>query len=190
MKLILGSNSPRRKELLAGLDMEFTVDTGNNFEEIVPEGMRAEKVPLYFAEGKSDGFHRPLEEDEILLTADTVVLIPGEKEPLGKPDGRAGAVDMLSRLSGKTHKVITGVCLRSKTRKTIFEDVTEVHFTDLTPQQIDYYVDNYHPFDKAGAYGIQEWIGYAAIDKINGSFYNVMGLPVHKVYEEIAKFVD
>lgn len=185
-RIILGSGSPRRRELLAGLGLDFTVDTGNNFEETVPPGAAPETVPLLMAEGKSMGFHRPLEADELLITADTVV-ITGDKV-LGKPHSREEAFSMLRELSGKPHKVISAVCLRTCAMKRSIVDSTVVYVSVLSDGEIEYYIDACKPYDKAGAYGIQEWIGYAAMGRIEGSFYNVMGLPVHRVWEELRHF--
>ncbi len=182
-KIILASGSPRRRELLAGLDIEFTVDTGNSFEEIVPDGMKATDVPSYMAKGKSQSFHRALEDDEILLTADTVVV--ADSLLMGKPHSEQEARNMLHTLSGRHHKVITAVVLRSNGKTVSFEDTTYVTFSALSDAEIDYYISHYKPFDKAGAYGIQEWIGYVGIEKISGSYFNVMGLPVHKVYKAL-----
>ena len=182
-RLILASGSPRRRELLAGLDLEFTVDTLNSFEEAVPAGMKAEDVPLYMAEGKSLGFHRSLDENEVLLTADTVVI--ADETLMGKPHDRQQAMDMLRRLSGREHSVLTAVVLRGLGKKINFVDTTLVSFSPLSEEEINYYIDRYRPFDKAGAYGIQEWIGYMGIDKISGSYFNVMGLPVHRVYKAL-----
>lgn len=186
-KIILGSGSPRRKELMAGLDLEFTVDTGNTFEEKFDPDTPHCKVPSLMARGKSHGFRRPLEEDEVLVTADTMVLL-GSKI-LGKPHSREDAVAMLKALSGNTHEVITAVTIRDCRRETTFEDSTLVTFRELSDDEINWYIDRYKPFDKAGAYGVQEWIGYVAITGIEGSFYNVMGFPVHKVYAELKKFL-
>ncbi|MBR5724186.1 MAG: septum formation protein Maf [Bacteroidales bacterium] len=186
-RIILGSNSPRRRELLAGLDIDFTVDTGNTFEEQLEPGVEAHEVPLHLSAGKSHGFHRPLERDEVLITSDTVVIVDGEV--LGKPHSREEAVEMLRRLSGRAHEVVTAVTLRDCAKEETFSDSTQVHFEPLTPEQIDYYVDRYRPFDKAGAYGIQEWIGYVGISSIEGSFYNVMGFPVHRVWKELQQFL-
>ncbi|MBQ9475071.1 MAG: septum formation protein Maf [Bacteroidales bacterium] len=192
-KLILGSQSPRRKSLLEGLDVSFTVDTRNNFEE--PELPRGEmslsdarNVPLRLSKGKSHGFHRPLLPDEILLTAETVVLAGGRI--LGKPANPAEAAEMLCLLSGRDHEVVTGVVLRCPGREVSFTDTTLVGFSELTEDEISYYINKYRPFDKAGSYGVQEWIGYAKIGRIEGSYYNVMGLPVHKVYSELQKFLS
>lgn len=187
-KIVLASASPRRKELLQGLGIDFTVDTLNNFVEVVPEGTSPRDVPVLMAEGKSKGFHRELAPDEILITADTVVILPGESDKcLGKPHSREDAIEMLRSLGGRWHEVITAVCVRTREYRNTVADCTKVHFNELSGRQIEYYVDNFKPFDKAGAYGIQEWIGYAAIDSIEGSFYNVMGLPVHLVYSELKK---
>lgn len=185
-KLILGSGSPRRRELLEGLGVPFTVDTGNSFKEGVPAGVSHEDVPVLMSEGKSHGFHRPLQADEILLTADTMVLCGGDI--LGKPSGRDDAVRMLRELSGRGHKVITAVTMRDCGRHVTLTDTAGVWFRDLTEEEIGYYVDNCRPFDKAGAYGIQEWIGYVGIERIEGSFFNIMGLPVHLVYRLLRQF--
>lgn len=187
VKIILGSNSPRRRELLAGLEVDFTVDTGNNFEESMPEGTPGAEIPVLMAKGKSHGFHRPLAADEILITADTVVLAH-DGRVLGKPHSREQAEDMLRLLSGRTHEVVTAVTFRSAVKEESFTDSTLVRFCELSEEEIAYYIDKCKPYDKAGAYGIQEWIGYALISGIDGSFYNVMGFPVHKVYATLKKF--
>ena len=186
-KIILGSNSPRRKELLAGLDIEFTVDTGNTFEEVYSEDTPHERIPEVLSEGKSYGFHRALEEGEILITSDTLVLC-GDRV-MGKPHSREEAIDMLRCLSGREHKVITAVTVRGCERCTTSSDTAIVHFKELTDNEIEYYIDNFKPFDKAGAYGIQEWIGYIGIDRIEGSYFTIMGFPVHLVYSMLQKFV-
>ena len=186
-RIILGSASPRRRELLAGLDVEFTVDTGNTFEEFVDESVPHCDIPALMSEGKSRGFHRALEPDEILITADTMVLLGGRL--LGKPCDREDAVRMLRELSGREHEVITAVTLRTVDHFETFTDSSLVTFASLTDDEIDYYIDKYRPFDKAGAYGVQEWIGYVAITGIRGSFYNVMGLPVHALYRHLLKLV-
>lgn len=193
MKIILGSGSPRRRELLGGLDIPFTVDTENTFEEKEIPFTDPSEVPVAMAVGKSHGFHRPLEADELLITADTVVVLHGDDgtaRVIGKPHDRQSAVDMLHALSGKVHEVITAVVIRGRDWEKCFTDSTLVRFNALTDSEIGYYIDKYRPYDKAGSYGVQEWIGYVAIDRIEGSFYNVMGFPVHKVYAEIAKFVN
>lgn len=185
VKIILGSASPRRRELLSGLDIDFTIDTGNSFRESMDEGADPHEIPVRMAEGKSQGFHRPLDKDELLITADTVVILREEGRVLGKPHSREEAVEMLQALSGRTHEVLTAVCFRDLGSVKTVTDSTLVHFRRLDSDEIDHYVDKYRPYDKAGSYGVQEWIGYVAIDHIEGSFYNVMGLPVHAVYEEI-----
>lgn len=184
--IILGSNSPRRRELLGGLGLSFSVDTGNSFDEIIAPGTKAEDVAALLSRGKSHGFHRDLTEDELLITADTVVIV--DDRVLGKPHSREEAVEMLQTLSGRSHVVITAVTLRDCCKEITVSDSTEVIFNNLSQDEIDYYIDNYKPFDKAGAYGVQEWIGYTGISTIKGSFYNVMGLPVHRVWEELKRF--
>lgn len=186
-KIILGSNSPRRRELLAGLNIPFVVDTRNTFEESIPDNVAAEQIPSLMSEGKSLGFWRQLEEDEILITSDTLVLC--DDKPLGKPTDREDAVRMLKILSDREHHVITAVTFRDKDKTETVADTTAVRFKSLDDDEIAYYLDTFKPYDKAGAYGVQEWIGYIAISGINGSFYNVMGLPVHLVYEVLKRFV-
>ena len=186
-RIILGSGSPRRRELLGGLDIEFEVDTGNNFEETYPEDTPLETIPAVLSEGKSMGFHRELNENEILMTSDTLVLC-GERV-MGKPHSREEAIDMIKTLSGRSHKVITAVTVRDSSRMKTMSDTAHVHFKVLTDSQIEYYIDNYRPYDKAGAYGIQEWIGYIGIDRIEGSYFTIMGLPVHLAYELLTEFI-
>lgn len=187
-KIILGSNSPRRKELLAGLDIDFTVDTGNTFEETYDPSTPHEQIPEVLSEGKSYGFHRELKEDEILVTSDTLVLC-GDRV-MGKPHSREEAYDMLRFLSGREHKVITAVTIRDNKSCRTSSDTAIVNFKELTDNKIYYCIDNFKPFDKAGAYGIQEWIGYIGIGKIEGSYFTIMGFPVHLVYQELLKFTE
>ena len=186
-RIILGSNSPRRRELLAGLGIDFTVDTGNGFAESAEPGVEAHQVPVDMSLGKSHGFHRPLEDDEILITADTVVIVDGRV--LGKPHSREEAEEMLHTLSGRTHEVVTAVTIRDKRGEKCFSVSSIVEFCRLEDWEIDSYIDNFKPYDKAGAYGVQEWIGYVGISRIEGSFYNVMGLPVHRIWQELKKFL-
>jgi len=186
-KIILASSSPRRKELLSGLGIEFTTDTRNNFSEGPEPGVNPHRIPVDMSIGKSHGFHRELSPEEILITADTVVIIDGKM--LGKPHSRTQAQEMLSTLSGRTHEVVTAVTIRSCEREETFTDSTEVSFCTLSHEEIDAYIDKFQPYDKAGAYGVQEWIGYVGITSIKGSFYNVMGLPVHKVWKELQSFL-
>lgn len=185
-KIILGSGSPRRKELLAGLDIDFSVDTGNTFDETYDEDIPHERIPEILSIGKSHGFHRALEDDEILITSDTLVMC-GDRV-MGKPHSREEAIEMLTFLSGKEHKVITAVTIRDNRKAITSSDTAIVSFKTLTTGDIEYYVDTYKPYDKAGAYGIQEWIGYMGIDRINGSYFTIMGLPVHLVYEMLNRF--
>ena len=186
-KVILGSGSPRRRELMESLDIDFMVDTDTDFKESFnvhhPDGF----VPERMSEGKSHGFHRPLADDEILITADTMVFCGDEM--MGKPRDRKDAVRMLRDLSGREHQVITAVTIRTATREKSFSDLTRVWFKELSDSEINYYIDNYKPFDKAGAYGCQEWIGAVGISRIEGSFYNVVGFPVHRVWEELMEFI-
>lgn len=185
-RLVLASASPRRRELLAGLGVEFTVDTLNSFEEIPPQGLPYAQYPEYMAKGKSHGFHRELDKDEILITADTMVLCCDEI--MGKPVDRQDAIRMVNKLQDNCHQVLTGVCIRSVEKEITFTAVADVHFGKLSQEEIEYYIDTYKPYDKAGAYGIQEWVGYAGIKRIDGSFYNVMGLPVHMLYNALKEF--
>lgn len=179
MKLLLASQSPRRKELLLNLGFTFEV-VKINCEEIVPEHIQIGASAAYLSELKANAF-RSLVDGEVLLTADTVVAI--DNQFLGKPADEEDATKMLKMLSGKTHQVYTGITIRTP-EKTITEtDVAEVEFDDLTDQEIEYYIQQYHPFDKAGSYGIQEWLGMAKIKRLNGSFYTIMGLPTHLVYK-------
>lgn len=186
-RIILASGSPRRRDLLGGLGVEFTVDTGSFFVESAEPGVDAYQVPVDMAEGKSHGFHRPLEDDEVLITADTVVIVGGEV--LGKPADREDAFRMLRALSGRDHDVVTAVVIRSVEKEVSFAVRTAVTFDTLSDADIAYYVDNFKPYDKAGAYGIQEWIGYAGISRIEGSFYNVVGFPVQRVWTELKAFL-
>ena len=186
-KIILASGSPRRKELLAGLCIDFEVDTRNNFEEVYSPDIEHEQIPEVLSIGKSNGFHRPLEKDEILITSDTLVLCEGKV--MGKPRSREEAYEMLKMLSGQEHKVITAVSIRNHERIVTFSDTSIVSFKSLTDSEIYFYIDTFKPFDKAGAYGIQEWIGYIGIDRIEGSYFTIMGFPVHLVYKHLQDFI-
>ena len=192
-RIILASGSPRRRELLKGLDIDFTVDTGNSFTESVPEGTSYDQVPVLMAEGKSAGFHRPLEDNEILITADTMVILPPSEgrggEILGKPRDAEDAARMLRDLSGRKHHVTTAVTIRSNAHKDTFTATTQVWFKPLSEDEISYYIDTYKPFDKAGAYAIQEWIGHIGITRIEGSYFNVVGFPVQRVWEHLQAFL-
>ena len=186
-RIILASGSPRRKELLAGLNIDFEVDVRNDFDESYDPQTPHERIPEVLSEGKSYGFHRELRDDEILITSDTLVLC-GDRV-MGKPHSREEAYDMLRYLSGRSHMVITAVTLRDKYSCHTCSDTAYVHFKELTDNEIYYYIDQFKPYDKAGAYGIQEWIGYIGIDKIEGSYFTIMGFPVHLVYHELLKFI-
>lgn len=187
-RLLLASQSPRRRELLAACGLPYELAPRFDCEELYPADLPAEEVPLYLSQLKSRAYPEPLGENDILLTADTVVVLDGRV--LGKPRGREEAVGMLHSLSGRRHTVVSGVTFRTAARQHSFSARTDVWFRPLADEEIDYYVERFHPFDKAGSYGIQEWIGYVAIERIEGSFYNVMGLPVQKVYTELNKFLN
>jgi len=184
-KLILGSASPRRQELLKSLGFEFTTKPINANEDFSPE-LKAQQIPIYLAEKKANAYPDQLKDDEILITSDTIVWCVGKV--LNKPADFAEGKIMLESLSGKMHEVFTAVCLKSKNKQITFYDTSKVYFKKLKLEEIEYYLTNFSPYDKAGGYGVQDWIGYIGIDKIEGSFYNVMGLPVKELYEELIKF--
>lgn len=183
MKIVLASHSPRRQELLKGLGVDFSVNVINGIDESYPATMPKEEVAEHLAVKKHEAY--TVGEDELLITADTIVVV--DDEILGKPKDAADARRMLRTISGRTHKVVTGVCLVTATECRSFSVATEVTFRQLRDSEIDYYVERYKPFDKAGAYGIQEWIGYVGVEGIRGSYYNVMGFPVQRVYEEMTR---
>lgn len=183
MKIVLASNSPRRRELLSGLGFEYEVRTLPGLDESYPDGLSMEEIPKYISRKKAAAY--TLGEDELLITADTIVWLEGEV--LGKPADEEEARLMLHKLSGKTHQVVTGVTLSTTTLQHSFSSVSQVTFAQLSDEEIDYYVSRYCPLDKAGAYGIQEWIGYIGVTSIQGSYFNVMGLPVQRLYTEMKK---
>lgn len=188
-RLILASNSPRRKELLAGLGLEFEVRVMKGIDESYPDDLVGEDIPKYISMQKAKAYIPTLAPDEVLITSDTIVYIDGKV--LGKPRDATDAHDMLRLLSGRTHEVITGVTIVESGREPrCFATTTLVTFKQLTDDEINYYITNYRPFDKAGAYGIQEWIGYIGVTSIEGSYFNVMGLPVQRVYESLINKVD
>ena len=187
-RLLLASQSPRRRELLSGCGLPYELAPRYACEERYPAGLPAEEVPRYLSRLKSEAYPFPLDERDILLTADTVVVL-GDRV-LGKPHDRADAVAMLRALAGRSHVVVSGVTLRTVHASHTFTARSEVWFRPLRDEEIDYYVDTCRPYDKAGSYGIQEWLGYVAIERIDGSFYNVMGLPVQRLYTELEKFTD
>ncbi|SEF90686.1 septum formation protein [Xylanibacter ruminicola] len=182
-KIILASNSPRRKELLAGLGLPFEVRVLNGIDESFPSSLPVSDVALYIAGKKADAYRVNMSSDELIITADTIVIVGDEI--LGKPHDEADAVRMLREISGRTHQVTTGVCLVAEGWERRFSVTTDVTFKTLSDEEIHYYIDHYHPYDKAGAYGIQEWIGYIGVTGLNGSYYNVMGLPVQRIYEAL-----
>lgn len=185
-KLILSSNSPRRKELLSGLGIPFQVRIIDDIDESYPADLNSLEVASYISKKKSEAYKTTLQDDEIVITADTVVLC--EDEILGKPKDEEEAYKMLETLSGKVHQVITGVTIALKDKEKTFSVVTDVTFKALSSQEINYYIKTYKPFDKAGAYGIQEWIGYIGVTSLQGSYFNVMGLPVQRIYEELKTY--
>lgn len=184
-RLILGSKSPRRNELMAGLGLPYVVKT-QEVEEDFPATMFTREVASYLAEKKARSLRPELEERDLLITADTVVIV--RDQILNKPGSKEEALEMLQKLSGNVHQVVTGVCLMDLNKTVVFEDLTEVHFKELKDAELSEYIEKFRPYDKAGAYGVQEWIGYVAVYKLVGSFYNVMGLPVHRIYEELKKW--
>jgi septum formation protein len=183
-KLILASNSPRRKEILSQAGFQFEVKV-KEIEEIYPPEILDENVPEFLAHLKAKAFESEIK-NEIVITADTVVLL--NKKILGKPKDQADAKNMLKAMSANVHRVVSGVCIMTKNELFTFSDFTDVHFKKLTDSEIDFYIQTYKPFDKAGAYGIQEWIGMIGIEKIVGSYYNVMGLPIHIVYKQLERY--
>jgi septum formation protein len=183
MKIILASNSPRRKELLSGIDIPYEINVLPNIDESYPEAIPHEEVAEFLAQKKASAYLAELQNDTLLITADTIVLL--HDKILEKPTGKADAKQMLHRLSGETHRVITGVCLTTKEKQRSFSAVSHVTFGNLTDEEINYYVEKYNPMDKAGAYGVQEWIGYVAVKHIEGSYFNIMGLPIYRVYREL-----
>lgn len=184
--IILASNSPRRRELLGGLGISFEVKVLPDIEESYPEDLPVAQIAEYIAREKADAYRELMVPDNLIITADTIVVV--DDEVMGKPVDAADAQRMLRKLSGKAHQVITGVCLMTTTRKRVFSVTTDVTFKQLSDEEIDYYINTYRPFDKAGAYGIQEWIGYVGVTGLNGSYFNVMGLPVQRIYQELAAF--
>jgi septum formation protein len=185
-KIILASNSPRRKELLSGLDLDYEVKTLPDIEEIYPDHLWKEEIPVYLARLKANAYQSQMEANTLLITADTIVW--SNDTVYGKPLDEIDAKKMLRALSAKTHEVITGVCLTSATKQVVFHALSQVKLAALEEKEIDYYVEKYKPFDKAGAYGVQEWIGYIGVESLTGSFYNVMGLPVKMLYSHLKKW--
>lgn len=184
--IILASNSPRRKELLSGLNIPYEIKTLPDIDESYPDSLTGEDIAIYIAKEKANAYLDQLDDNTLLITADTIVLLDGKV--YGKPSDETDAKQMLRDLSGKTHQVITGVCITTKNKQVSFGVSSEVRFSKLDDDEIGYYVSNYKPFDKAGAYGVQEWIGYVAVEYISGSYFNIMGLPIQRLYRELKKF--
>ena len=181
--IILASNSPRRRELLAGLGLDFEVRTLPGIDESYPDSLEGSHIPLYIARKKAEAYRTYLHKDELMITADTIVWL--DRRVLGKPRDEAEAVQMLRDMSGRMHEVYTGVCLTTSARQRSFTVGTRVRFAQLSDEEIQYYISHFHPLDKAGAYGVQEWIGYVGVEYIEGSYYNVMGLPMQRLYQEL-----
>lgn len=186
-RILLASNSPRRRELLAGLGLRFEVRVMDGIDESYPDGLSPVEIPKYIASAKAAAYLDTLASDELLITADTVVV--AGQAILGKPADAADACRMLRLLSGRAHQVVTGVCMATRQQQRVFSVSTDVTFKQLTDEEISYYVEHFRPFDKAGAYGIQEWIGFIGVTGLDGSYYNVMGLPVQRIYTELQNFV-
>ncbi|RGU29732.1 Maf-like protein [Bacteroides cellulosilyticus] len=184
-KVILASGSPRRRELMAGLGVNYEVRILPDVDESYPDTLQGEEIPLYIAKEKADAYIPMMQPDELIITADTIVWLDGKV--LGKPRDREDALLMLRTMSGRTHEVFTGVCITTTDWQRSFTAQTEVRFATLSEDEIIYYVDNFKPMDKAGAYGVQEWIGFIGVENISGSYYNIMGLPVQRLYRELLK---
>ena len=187
-KIILASQSPRRHYLLKEIGLEFEIKLKQFIDESYPDHLKREEIPLFIAQKKAEVFIGELSENEILITADTIVWL--NDKVLQKPKDQDDAIKILNELSGNCHQVYTGVCIKSASKEVAFTSCTDVYFKKLTYPEIDYYIKHFQPFDKAGAYGIQEWIGYIGVEKINGSFFNVMGLPIQKLYTELDDFIN
>ncbi len=183
--IILASNSPRRKELLSGLGVDYEVRTMPDVDESYPDGLTGEEIAKHIACGKAGAYRGQMKADELVITADTIVWLEGTV--MGKPKDEADARNMLRQLSGKTHQVITGVCLTTARMQKCFATVTDVTFAELSEDEINYYVTRYQPMDKAGSYGVQEWIGFVGVENLSGSYFNVMGLPIQRLYTELKK---
>lgn len=185
-RIILASNSPRRRELLAGLGIDYEVRTLQGIDESYPSDLPVEQAAEYIAAEKAAAYRQQMADDELIITADTIVIVGDEV--MGKPHDADDARRMLHKLSNRTHQVITGVCLTTSTKQRRFSVTTDVTFKALADEEIDYYINTYRPYDKAGAYGIQEWIGYIGVTGLHGSYFNVMGLPVQRIYTELSRF--
>ena len=185
-RILLASNSPRRRELLAGLGIEYETVSLPDIDESYPSGLKGGEIPAYISKKKAESYKSMMTEETLLITADTIVWLDGKV--YGKPSDEKEAEEMLRQLSGNTHTVYTGVTLTTREKERTFTVATDVKFAELSPEEIEYYVRKYSPLDKAGAYGLLEWIGYIGVESINGSYYNVMGLPMQRLYRELLKF--
>ena len=183
--IILASNSPRRRELLSGLGIDYEVKILPGIDESYPENLTGEEIPMYIAREKADAYRPSIKPDELIITADTIVCLEGQM--LGKPKDESDACRMLRLLSGRTHQVITGVCITTAEMQRTFAATTDVTFDTLSEEEITHYVNNYRPMDKAGAYGVQEWIGFIGVTRLEGSYFNVMGLPIQRLYKELKR---
>ena len=186
-RIILASNSPRRRELLSGLGYSYEVRVLNDIDESYPETLQDSEVAAYISRAKADAYRTTMADDELIITADTIVCLDGKV--LGKPIDESEAIAMLRSLSGRTHQVYTGVTVATAENSSTFVSRSDVTFAELTDEEILHYVTQYRPMDKAGAYGIQEWIGYVGVERIEGSYFNVMGLPVQRLYTELKKYI-
>jgi septum formation protein len=186
--IILASKSPRRQQLLEGIGLKFRTVNHHDMEEIYPSVLKREAIPLYLAQAKAMSYSSLIASNTILITADTIVWL--DNEVIGKPSGEDEAVTMLMKLSGNMHEVFTGVCIKTATQEKLFHASTKVYFRKISEEEISYYVHTFQPLDKAGAYGVQEWIGYIGVERIEGSYYNVMGLPVQRLYSELINVVS
>lgn len=184
--IILASNSPRRRELLSQLGIEYSVKTIDGIDESYPESLKTGEVAEFIARKKADAYFEVMNDNDLIITADTIVCV--DDEILGKPKDAEDAHRMLAKLSGREHDVVTGVVVATKDRQEVFSVTTRVRFADLSAETINYYIENFKPFDKAGAYGIQEWIGFVGVVSVNGSFFNVIGLPVQRLFEALRTF--
>ncbi len=184
-KIILASNSPRRRDLMSGLGLPFKVKALSGIDECFPAGLREGDIPQYISRFKAEAYRSSLRPDELLITADTIVWVDGQV--LGKPADEEDARRMLRMLSGKTHQVYTGVTLTTSVKQVAFQCRSDVTFATLEQSEIDYYITHFHPMDKAGAYGVQEWIGYVGVTQLTGSYFNVMGLPIQRLYNMLKK---
>jgi septum formation protein len=185
--IILASKSPRRQQLLKEIGLKFRVVNHLEMDEVYPAALKAEEIPVFLARAKASFFNSLIGSNTLLITADTIVWL--KNEVIGKPAGREDAVEMLLKLSGNMHEVFTGVCIKTAERETVFHASSKVFFRKIRKEEILFYVDKYKPFDKAGAYGVQEWIGYVGVERIEGSFFNVMGLPIQRLYCELLKMI-